>query len=475
MTDFKIPLLVKKTLKKIEEHGFEAYIVGGAIRDILMGKLTYDWDFTTNAKPQKIQEIFPDSFYDNKFGTVGITAEELKKQLKLKSCSLKKDHINPEDVFEITTFRSEQGYKDRRHPDKVTWGRSLKEDLKRRDFTINAIALKLEKENNKNKKHKEKKDAWILIDPFNGRKDIKTKLIRAVGNPGKRFSEDALRMMRGIRIACQLQFSLEEKTLKAIRKNSHLLKQISKERVRDEFFKIIKSDYPADGIKLLFSSGLLRHILPELEKTRGVEQAGHHLKDVWNHSLDSLKESPSKDKIVRLATLLHDIGKPVAQRIKNKKITFYGHEVVGERMVKKIAKRLRFSKKDTKKLVNLVRHHMFAYSPKMTNKAIKRFIKRVGRENINDMMMLRIGDRKGGGSKATSWRLRELQQRIGELMYEPLEIKDLKVNGRDVMRILKIKPGPKVGKILEQLFEEVLEDPDKNKRDYLLKKIKKLK
>jgi putative nucleotidyltransferase with HDIG domain len=209
---------------------------------------------------------------------------------------------------------------------------------------------------------------------------------------------------------------------------------------------------------------------------RGIEQAGHHTKDVWEHSLDALAACPSPDPIIRLATLLHDIGKPRVKmnRGKGKEITFYNHEVVGARMAKTIARRLRLSKKEIDLLWLLVRWHMFAYDPKMTDKAIRRFIKRVGLENINKMMMLRIGDRVGGGSKATSWRLRELQQRIGEVLYTPMQIKDLKVNGNDVIKILKIKGGPKVGEVLEKLFDEVMEDSKKNKREYLLKRIKEL-
>ena len=451
---YKIPLLVKKTLQALEKKGFKAYVVGGAIRDLLMNKSTYDWDFTTDAKPEEIQKLFPESFYDNKFGTVGITVEDLAVQFKLKAKDLKE--VSKKRPFEITTFRSEENYKDKRHPDKVKWGKSLKDDLQRRDFTVNAMALR----------QVQGKLNWKIIDYYEGQKDIKDKLIRCVGDPNKRFSEDALRMMRAIRIAAELGFMIEEKTLKGISKNSTLINQISRERVRDELFKILKSNFPSDGIKLLLSSGLLEHILPELTKTQNIEQAGHHTKDVWNHSIDSLAGCPSTNHIIRLATLLHDIGKPIAYRKTNGKITFYGHEVVGGRIVKKIADRLRLSKKDKEKLWLLVRYHMFAYEPKMTDKAIRRFIKRVGKENINDMMMLRIGDRKGGGSKATSWRLRELQERVGRLMYTPLQIRDMKINGNDIMKILGVKSGPKVGKILKKLFEEVMEDSGKNKREY---------
>ena len=435
----KLPELVIKVLQTLENAGFQAFVVGGAVRDLLTKTPVTDWDFTTDATPEEIQKLFPDSFYDNNFGTVGIKLDEA--------------------VYEITTFRTESGYSDRRRPDKVAWGKNLEEDLTRRDFTINAMGL----------------DKTLkVIDPFGGQNDLKNKIIKAVGDPNKRFQEDGLRMMRAIRIAAQLGFSIEAKTLEAINKNSSLINQIAKERVRDELLKIIGSPYPKDGILLLFSSGLLQQIIPELISTRGVEQAGHHTKDVWNHSLDALAACPATDPIVRLATLLHDIAKPVVKKNlgEGKEITFYNHEVVGARMVKQIAYRLKMAKKDTNLLWLLVRWHMFAYEPKMTDKAIRRFIKRIGKENIDKMMALRVGDRVGGGTKATSWRLRELQQRVVDVQNTPMQINDMKVNGNDVMEILKIKPGPKIGEVLKKLFDEVMEDATKNDREYLLKQIK---
>jgi len=452
---FKLPILVLKVLHYLQKGGFQAYVVGGAVRDILMGKPTYDWDFTTDATPAQILEIFPDGFYDNKFGTVGVAVKDLLAKYDLDKKDL--SGIQENLPFEITTFRSESEYKDSRHPDKVQWGKTIEEDLKRRDFTSNAIAL------DKNIK---------IVDPFGGQEDIQKKLIRAVGDPDTRFSEDALRMMRAIRLSAELGFTIEENTLKAISKNWQLLNKISFERIRDEFLKILKSPFPADGIKLLFTSNLLGVILPELIATHDIVQAGHHTKDVWNHSLDSLATCPSPDPIVRLATLLHDIGKPLAFRKKDDKITFYGHEVVGERVARKIADRLKLSGKDKEKLLILIRYHMFVYNPEMSDAAIRRFIRKVGKENINDMIMLRIGDRLGGGSRATSWRLREFQERIGKVLYTPMQINDLKVDGRDVMKILGIKPGPEVGRILQKLFEEVLEDSQKNQREYLLNRIK---
>jgi len=476
-----VPLLVLKIIETLQKASFEAYVVGGAIRDLLMEKPTDDWDFTTSAKPEEIRKLFPESFYDNRFGTVGITAEEAAKQFGLlEKFNFEKANLKLGSVFDITTFRKETTYSDRRHPDKVTWGKTLKDDLKRRDFTINALALKPPATSHQPPARRERLETgdWRLeteiVDLFNGQQDLKNSLIRAVGDPNKRFAEDALRMMRGIRFASQLGFTIEEKTLAAIVKNSRLISFISFERIRDELFKILTSSYPKDGIKLMFASGILEHVLPELIPMRGVEQAGHHTKDVWNHSLDALQNCPSPDPVVRLATLLHDVGKPAVARKKGGKITFYNHEIVGGRTVKRIANRLKLSKKQKDKLWLLVRYHMFAYDPKMTDAAIRRFIRRVGVENINDMMMLRIGDRIGGGSRATSWRLRELQQRIGEVLYTPMKITDLKVNGNDVMKILGLKSGPKIGKILNKLFEEVLEDAEKNNREYLLKRINEL-
>lgn len=443
----KLPKIVLAVMGVIQEAGFEAYVVGGAVRDLLSGADVYDWDFTTNAKPEEIVKLFPDSFYDNAFGTVGVAEKHLGGK--------------GDGVFEITTFRSEGKYSDNRRPDEVSWGESLEEDLKRRDFTINAMAVS--------------KDLKI-IDPFDGQKDLKDKLIRAVGVADKRFNEDALRMMRAIRIAAQLGFAIEEKTLKAISDNSSLIKEIAFERVRDEFMKIIGSLYPKDGVMMLFSGGLLSYIVPELIETRGVKQAGHHTKDVWNHSVDALEACPSGDPVVRLATLLHDVGKPKSKmdRGKGKEITFYNHEVIGARMVKVIARRLKMSKKNIDLLWLLVRWHMFAYDSHMTDKAIRRFIKRVGVENIENMMNLRVGDRVGGGTKATSWRLEELKKRVKEVQHTPMQVKDLKVSGHDVMKVFGIKGGRKVGEVLETLFEEVMEDSKKNEREYLLKRVKEL-
>ncbi len=451
------------------EANKEIYLVGGGVRNILLTKIPVNCDLTTNATPEEIQEITKEyePYYENDFGTVGMAVGD--------------------EVYEITTYRSEKGYTDFRHPDEITWGKTLEEDVARREFTISAVVMNRDE----------------LIDLVGGMKDFEDGVIRTVGEPEKRFGEDALRMMRAIRLAATLSFRIETATLAAISTKASFLAKISRERVRDELLKIVASNYPADGIRLLISTGLMEFVIPEILVARGVDQTGHHTLDVLDHMLASLEFCPSRDPIVRLATLLHDVGKPKSKRyhcincgglIKedttldgmlvcpkcqtsqspHSSATFYGHEVIGARLVEKIADDLRLSAKEKTKLVTLVRWHMFAYQPEMTDASIRRFIKRVGKENISDMIMLRIGDRRGGGSRATSWRLMEFQKRIGEQLYEPMEINDMVVNGKDVMEILSIKPGPKVGQVLKQLFEEVIEDTGKNTREYLIGQIKKL-
>lgn len=430
--EVQLPKFVLEILKKFEKAEFEIYVIGGAVRDLLMKKDSDDWDFTTNATPEEILKIFPDGFYDNTFGTVGIS------------------HESSPNPFEITTFRHESGYSDQRRPDKVTWGKTLEEDLKRRDFTINAIALK---------RKKDKKDQYELIDPYKGQKDLDKKLIRAVGESSERFSEDALRMMRAVRIAAELNFSIEEETLEAIKTNAALINKIAKERVKDELIKILASPTPYEGMMIFREVGLLQEIIPELEKTFGIEQKSpgrHHIHDVGTHSFLSLKNCKSTDPIVRFATLIHDIGKPQTyKKMENGTITFYNHEVVSTKIAKRIAERLKLSKKQSEKLITLVRYHQFTVDERQTDKAIRRFIRKVGKEYIKDMLDLRVGDRLGGGARETSWRLEEFKKRLIEVQKQPFTIHDLKISGNDVMKELSLKPGPKVGEILEKLFKEV--------------------
>lgn len=461
----KLNEAVVKIVRLLEDKGFEAYVVGGAVRDALIGTSSKDWDITTNAKPEDVLPLLAESFYDNNFGTVMVAGKHLKAQFALPD-----DLCDDEEIFDITTYRSEAAYSDKRRPDSVTWGKSIEEDLKRRDFTINAIAIKV-----KSGKDKSEKYEVEIVDPYGGEKDIKDKVIKAVGKAEERFEEDALRILRAVRIAAQLGIEIEKLTLAAMKEKVQNLKEISWERIGAELMKIFASNHAADAVQIMANTGILEVVMPEILKTRGVLQAGHHRHDVYTHSVEALRNCPSPDPVVRLATLLHDIDKPtVMKKTGPRGISFHNHEVVGARTAKRIAERLKLSKKEQDKIFTLVRWHMFHYDPKMTDAAIRRFIRRVGVENIHDMIALRIADRVGSGSKTTSWRLTEMQKRVGEQLYEPLSLKDLKINGSEVMRILNIPPSKKVGEILNTLFEEIIDDSNKNTKEYLEKRIQEL-
>ena len=443
---------VTAILNKIEKSGYEVAVVGGATRDILAKKEPVDWDLATNATPEELLKLFGNAFYNNRFGTVGIPSTD--------------------GTIEITTYRSEAGYSDSRHPDKVIWGKSLEEDLSRRDFTVNAMALRYAQgkpftQDNLNK---------MLVDPYGGQEDLKKKVIRTVGDPDERFGEDALRMLRAVRFASTLAFTIDPKTSAAIKKNASLISKISGERIRDELFKIIDSERTAEGILLCRETGLLEQILPEVNVCFKVPQKSpkrHHIFDVGTHCVMSLKFCPNRDTIVRFATLLHDVGKPKVAKVTEDGVrTFYNHEVVGGRIVSKIAERLHLSHEQKEKLFLLVRWHQFSVSENQTDKALRRFIKNIGFENIEDMMDLRVGDRLGGGlQQPESWRLKLFRQRLKEVLKKPFTVSDLKVNGNDVMKILGIGPGPKVGDILNKLFDEVADDKNKNTKKYLLERI----
>jgi putative nucleotidyltransferase with HDIG domain len=446
----KIPREVLTIFEKFTTAGYEIYLVGAGVRNLLSGKPLVNCDFTTNAHPEVIQTLFPDSFYNNKFGTVGLTIRRGRK----------------EETYEITTYRGERGYSDRRHPDKVWWGKSLEEDLKRRELTISAMVIGPSKRD---------KSRFELIDLFGGQEDLKNKVIRTVGWPEERFNEDALRMLRAVRLAAQLGFVIESETFKAIQENAYGLRRISKERIREELFKILASDFPAEGITLLKTSNLLEEIIPELLKGYGMVQKGHHLYDVWTHSIESLKHCSSHNPIVRLATLIHDIGKPYVVKGEGENRTFYNHEVVSAKIAINLADRLKFSKIEKEKLVTLVRWHQFTCDERQTDSAIRRFIRNVGKENLQDMLDLRVGDRLGGGARETSWRLEKFKRRLIEVQKQPFTVANLKINGHDVMKILGIKPGPQVGQILNQIFEKIVEGKIKNQRNILLKQIRDLK
>lgn len=451
----RVPEEVSHVTETLEKAGFEAFLVGGCTRDIILGKKPKDWDVTTNATPEEIIKLFPKTFYENSYGTVGVVNESTSDE------TLK--------IVEVTPYRIESEYSDFRRPDEVTFSKNLNDDLKRRDFTINAIALKIEPN-----------DTETIIDPYGGREDIKRKMIRTVGKPEERFSEDALRMLRAVRLSAELGFTINIETENAIKAHAHLIEKIAKERIRDEFSRILMSKEPMQGIITIQKLGLLKYIVPKLEKAIGVEQNQAHSYDVWEHLLRSLQHAADKEwpLDIRLAALLHDISKPETRRFSKEtnQWTFYGHEVVGSRETKKILENLRFPSKTIEKVVKLVRWHMFfTDTEQITLSAVRRMITNVGKENIWDLMNVRICDRIGTGRpKENPYRLRKYKAMVEEALRDPLTVGMLKIDGNRVIEVTQTKPGPKIGLILHALLNEVLENPALNTTEYLEERTKTL-
>jgi len=447
-----IPEIIIKTVKTLTDNGFEAFLVGGCVRDLLLHVKPRDWDITTNAKPEQIQKLFPKTVYENKFGTVAIINEDTSDE------TLK--------IVEITPFRLESKYSDKRHPDTVHFAGNLEDDLKRRDFTINALAFNIVSRE--------------TIDLFNGQKDIKNKIIRTVGNPEDRFNEDALRILRAIRLATELNFEVSRETQEAIKKQAHFLEIIAKERIKDEFVKIIMTDKPSNGIKMMQELGILKFVVPELEQGIAIEQNQAHKYDVWNHNLLSLDHAAFKKwpLEIRLAALFHDIGKPASRRWSEEKKdwTFYSHDIVGAKMTFRILSNLKFSKKTTELVAKLVRYHLFfSDTEKITLSAVRRTVRNVGPENVWDLMKVRFCDRIGmARPKETPYRLRKYEAMIDEAMRTPLSVGMLKIDGNRLMKILDIQPGPKIGQILHILLDEVLDDSERNAEKWLEKRVKEL-
>jgi poly(A) polymerase/tRNA nucleotidyltransferase (CCA-adding enzyme) len=447
---FNIPKEIFDICKRLKDAGFEAYLVGGCVRDLLMKLEPKDWDITTDAKPEEIQKIFstfagatadkPTTVYENKFGTVAVKTQSKDERLK---------------VVEITTFRLEGKYTDKRHPDEIKFAETIEEDLSRRDFTVNALALSVVEGMAKN-----------IIDPYGGQEDIRNKIIRTVGEPKERFNEDALRLIRAIRFSVQLGFDIEEKTFAAIKKEANLIEMIAKERIRDEFIKIIMAPLAKRGIELLEEAGLLKYIVPELREGINNGQNKHHIYTIWEHNLRSLDYAVKKNYglEIRLASLFHDIGKPRTKAGEGPDCTFYNHEVIGAEMTAKILDNLRFPKDIAEKIIHLVRYHLFYYNVgEVTATGVRRFLSRVGPESVDDLIKVREADRIGSGvPKALPYKIRHLLFMIEKVKRDPISPKMLKVNGEDVMKILSIEPGPKVGRILNILLDEVIDEPERN-------------
>lgn len=450
-----IPDYILDILKRVQSAGFSVELVGGCVRDLLLQKEAKDWDLTTSARPEEILKLFPEAKYENEFGTVLIP-------IKLDEALI--------NVVEITTYRSENKYSDFRHPDEIKFEIELDKDLERRDFTINAMALALDDKG----ETKIDNQQFRLIDLFGGQKDLKKKVVRAVGEPVDRFKEDALRMMRAIRFTAQLEFKLEPKTERAIVKLAGSIKFVAKERIKDELIKILSSNRPFEGILALHETKLLQYIIPELEQGVGVKQNHHHIYPVFKHNLLSLKHCPSTEWPVRLAALLHDVAKPKSKRIINGQATFYNHEYLGAKMVDKIMTRLKFKNEDRERVVNLVKNHMFYYNVgEVTAASVRRLISKVGRDNLQDLIHLRVADRLGSGTpKAMPYKLRHLQYMMEKVQHDPVSVKMLAINGHDLMSFLEVEAGPRLGAILDVLLAQVLEDPSLNTKENLLEQAK---
>ena len=441
--ELSVPEEVGTLCKTLRDAGFEAYLVGGCVRDMLLEREPKDWDITTNATPEKIQSLFEDTFYENAYGTVGVVTTSENPRLK---------------VIEITPYRIEGKYSNARHPDEVKFGDNLSDDLKRRDFTINALAYE--------------PSTNIFVDEHGGKDDIATRRIQTVGNPHERFEEDALRMLRAVRLAAELDFTIESKTAEGVAAQAAQLEKISRERVRDELVRILQSDRPMQALYVAQKLGILKYIIPELEEGIGCAQNQAHSYDVFEHLMRALQHAADKgwDLDVRLAALLHDIGKPRTRLWSDEKNdwTFHGHDVVSAKMTKKILTDLKFPKETIEKVSTLVRTHMFFSDPEVvTLSAVRRVIARVGKENINDLVNLRVCDRIGTGRpKEHPFRLRKYMSMIDEAMRDPISVSMLKIDGSKIMELGE-KEGPRIGWVLHALLEEVLDDPGKNTEEYM--------
>lgn len=445
----QIPKEVFFVTNTLEKAGFEAWVVGGCVRDLLLGRTPKDWDVTTNATPEEIQGLFENTYYTNEFGTVGVVQDAVEDE------SLK--------VIEVTPYRLEGKYSDARRPDSVVFSKNIDEDLKRRDFTINALAYSPSKSQ--------------LMDSYEGIKDMEAGLVRAVGDAVERFEEDALRILRAVRLSAELDFAIEPATEVAVGKCAGQLAKISKERIRDEFVRIINSPQPMKALMLSQKLGILQYMAPDIEQGMGIDQNQAHSYDVYEHNLRALQHAADKKWpfSVRIAALFHDVGKPATRRRSDEKNdwTFHGHDVVGAKMTKKALEDLKFPRETIEKTQKLVRWHMFFSDPdKITLSAVRRLVKNVGPENVEDLVNLRICDRIGTGRpKEQPFRFRKYQAMIEQALRDPISVSMLAIDGKGVMEATGEKPGPRLGWMLHALLEEVLDEPAKNTKDYMEKRV----
>ncbi|HOO71237.1 MAG TPA: HD domain-containing protein [Spirochaetota bacterium] len=441
----KLSDTMKLIVRNFNENGFQCYLIGGSVRDLILEKKVYDYDFATDAHPEQVKQIFKRVIPTGiKHGTVTI----------LKSGR----------SFEVTTYRADGKYIDGRRPETVSFSKTLEEDVLRRDFTINGLAFDLAKEH--------------IIDYVDGMKDLENGIIRTIGAPLDRFNEDGLRPYRACRFAAKLDFTIEDDTFSAIGSTLDIAKKVSVERVRDEFKKLLGSAKPSVGIEYLRKSGLLALFLPELADCFEVSQNKFHIFDVYYHSIYSCDAAPRNNLNVRIAALLHDIGKVPTRRLGDDgDYTFYNHEVISAKMTRKILKRMKFSNEEISRINNLVLNHMFHFTDDWTDGAVRRFMRKVGIENMEELFILRQADRKGNGSRnGLPAPILRLQERIDRIIEDEnaMTVKDLDINGTVLMEEFGLEPGPVIGKILNQLLEMVLDDPAMNKKEVLIEKAREI-
>jgi tRNA nucleotidyltransferase (CCA-adding enzyme) len=441
-----VPAPVVDILGTLWAADHAAYVVGGSLRDALLGRPATDWDLATDAPPERTQSLFADAVYENQFGTVAVRRDG--------------------EEYEITTFRTDHDYADFRRPHRVEFGTSLEADLARRDFTVNAMAWGASPATGPATARPA--TVWPdpgLVDPFGGRADVEARVLRAVGDPRKRFAEDALRMVRAVRLATTLEFAIEPETLAAIRERADLVAHLSGERIAAELGKLLAAERPSVGLRLLADTGILVQVSPELAAQRGVTQNKAPGEDLWDHTLRCVDAATSRP-IVRLAALVHDIGKPATAADGH----FFGHETVGAEQAQALLDRLHEPRVVVERVGHLVRHHMFRYEPSWSDGAVRRFIAKVGRDAIDDLFALREADNVGSGVPANADGLDELRARVAaELAAGPvLDRSALAVDGNDLMQELGIERGPRLGRILGALLERVIEDPALNDPPTLL-------
>lgn len=432
-----VPRAVVDVLDRLHLAGHAGYVVGGSLRDALLGRDAADWDLATDALPDRLVHLFHGAVYENRFGTVAVRRED--------------------DVFEVTTFRTEHEYADYRRPHRVEFGADIVADLARRDFTVNAIAWGREAGD---------ESPNSVVDPFGGVEDLGRRLLRAVGDPEARFREDALRMVRAVRLAAALEFEIEPATLAAIRANAALVEHLSGERIGAELEKLLATPRPSIGLRLAQETGLLDVVSPDLAAQRGIPQSKVPGEDLWDHTMRTVDAAPANRPVVRLAALVHDIGKPATQEDGH----FHHHEVVGARLADAWLRRLRFPRAATVDVTHLVRHHMFWPDPSLTDAAVRRFLKRVGAHNLDNLFALRRADDIGSGMPPDDGAQVAFRRRLdAELAAEAaLDRYALVIDGDDLIRELGLDPGPRLGHMLDALVDRVVDDPALNERATLL-------